>query len=405
MGLIGGSLGLSSFLPEEDYLIRFRKNDKIDWKKVKDYFPIAKNKTLHLNSGSAGVIPTPVKKKLFECIDMMNEMPPYEAWEKWETVRTNNKENIAQHLNVSPQEIAIVRNATEALNNIIFGYPLQKRDELLAAEHDYPHALSALQQRAKRDQLTLNTIQIDLLNSTDEEIVQQYVNAVTDHTRLVLLTHITHREGQILPISKITKALKEKNIKVLLDAAHSYGQINHDIPTLGVDFYATSLHKWQNAPHGTGVLYIRSNQIKRVYSLQSSTPELEDRIDKFEYLGTRAFHQEVGVGAAILFNELIGIEKKQARLNDLKNYWMDAIRSIDGVQFGTDPKRSCAIASFGFSNISSSKAIKLFHKKHDIHLKTVAINRKGYIRVSPNIFTLEKDLDRFIKAVHTISKL
>jgi len=376
--------------------------DKADlWKKVRRQFPISKYKLIQLNNGSAGVMPNPVMKILIEYIKELNSMPPYEAWKKWEAQKQLNKKNLAKLINAEAEEISIMRNTTEALDNIIFGLDLDKKDEVILARHDYPFVWNAFRQRVKRDHIRIKEVAIKLPYSTDDEIVDAYEKAINSRTKILMLTYITHRQGHIMPVQRIVEVAHKKGVKVILDAAHAYGQIVHDVKQLGCDFYATSLHKWLAAPHGTGLLYIKKDLIGDINPLLSSDEHVADKMTKFEYLGTRAFHQEIGIGAALAFQESIGLERKQQRLHFLKKYWTDQIKDLPRVGLLTDTNslRSCATASFYIEEGNIQKILDILESDYKIHAKIVGTPNRSSIRISPNIFNTTKELDLLVKAI------
>lgn len=375
---------------------------QLNWDEIRDLFPIANNDLVQLNSGSAGTMPLPVQNELFELIKTMNAMPPYEAFAQWQDERTNSKQRIASMLGVTADELAFVRNTTEGLNNVLMGLPLKKDDEIICSNVDYPFPVFSVDQRVEREGVKKVKVQLDLLHNSNEEIVQAYKNAITAKTKLILLTHITHREGHILPIAEICKMAHENGVEVLVDAAHSFAHIAHRIDEFGCDYYATSLHKWLNAPHGVGLLYVSKKKIPKVFSLSPSDIKQKDNMVKFEYIGTRSFAHELGVGPALDFLERTGIAAKQKHLHALKSYWTEKVKDLKNVQLFTkpNPDNSCAIASFKIKDKNAGETLKLFEQKYKLHIKTTSYSGKGAIlRVSPNVFTSHSELDRLVKAI------
>src|SRR5207249_2585694 len=166
-------------------------------------------------------------------------------------------------------------------------------------------------------------------------------------------------------------------------------------------YFGTSLHKWLSACIGSGLLYVKKEKIKKLYPLFAAADAHADDIRKFEQLGTRPFFIEQAIGKAIEFHEMIGGQRKEQRLLYLKNYWMDKVKDIPGVQFGTSmkPGFGCAI---GLVNIQGRKTYDLEHfilNNYKVH--TVGIeweNLKG-IRVTPNVYTSTSNLDLLVYAI------
>ncbi len=382
-----------------------KTREKVDWDAVRELFPITQWRKIQFNSGSAGVMPLPVQDHLFDLIRIMNNRAPYVAWSEWQETKKSNISRMADMLGVSPEELMVVRNTTEALNMILYGLPLKPGDQVIAAHHDYPFALNAIQQRVKRDGISCELLSLDL-PADDDEVVGAYEAAVTPATRAILVTYMTHRHGHIMPVKRICEMAHEKGIQVVLDAAHAFGQFEHDLRNLGADYYATSLHKWLNAPHGCGLLYVNKDHINELHAHPSSNLDAQGSIDKYEHIGTRAFHQEIGIQTALDFHMNIGSQTKQARLHELKSYWTERIATVDRVHLHTDlsPAKSCAVATFSIDNLSGGKMVKILDEDYDIHAKSVGGKWGSGVRISVNVFTHYKELDRLVQAVTETAK-
>ena len=407
--LSAGSLLSSLLIQHKNKIKRFHhSSDSTDyWQLVKDNFPIANRSDnyLHLNSGSVGTMSKSMMRSLQDLVVHMNEYPPYEALTEWNEERALLREKLSQLIDGSSGEIAIIRNTTEGVNTIINGIPCDDGDEIICANHDYPHSLFAVRQRCDRDGLVAKTIQINLLEG-DDHIVEEYVKSFGDKTRYLLLTHITHRQGYIMPIKKIVTAAKQRNIEVILDAAHTVGHIDHSIRDLGVDYYVSSLHKWLNAPHSTGLLWAKKEKIRTLRPLMACDERVEDKIVKFEYIGTRTFHQEVGILFALAELEEMTIQKKEERLKYLTNYWVSQAKHIPGFipLSSYDENKFGAVWTFALKGIKTGELKKILKKKYTINTKSVGTKPISGLRISTNIYHLESDLDKFVFALNEIAK-
>jgi selenocysteine lyase/cysteine desulfurase len=379
--------------------------DGVDWEEVRNQFPIVKWDKLHLNSGSAGVMPTVVSNHLKELTDVMNQMAPYEAWGSWQDSMQNTRSRLAQMINVHTEEIQLVRNTTEALNIIIYGLRLAPSDEVLLCEHDYPYAINAWKNRESRDNLKLQILKFQLPDA-DDQILAAYAAAITSRTKVMHVTYMTHRQGQIMPVAKLVQLAKEHDIQVVVDGAHTLAHIPLDISVLGCDYYATSLHKWLNAPHGTGLLYVKEERVADLMPHPSSN-QPDDTIQKYAHLGTRAYQQEVGISTALDFHGLIGQDRKYNRLQELKHYWTGQLLDNSRIKWHTDlsDDKSCAVATIGIKGMPTSSILKSLDQDHNIHAKSVGGSWGSGVRISPNIFTNFKDLDYLVSAITEISKL
>jgi selenocysteine lyase/cysteine desulfurase len=209
-----------------------------------------------------------------------------------------------------------------------------------------------------------------------------------------------------MPVRKIADAAHAKGIEVIADGAHTFAHFDFKIPDLGCDFFATSLHKWLSAPFGSGMLYIKKEKIKDVWALLSNNEPDGMDIRKFESLGTRSFASEMAIGAAVDFHEVIGSKRKENRLRQLKDHWVNQVKHLPKVSFNQPKSKhlSCAIASIAIEGKKPEEVAGELFSKYKIH--TVAINWENIhgVRVTPNVYTSLKDLDKFAEAIMKISK-
>ncbi len=277
--------------------------------------------------------------------DISNEAPSYFMWRVVDQGREPLRKNLAQLAGCDAEEIALHRNASEALETIIFGIDLKAGDEVVLAKQDYPNMIGAWKQREKREGIKLVWINLELPSEDENYLVKQYTDAFTAKTKVVQVTHMINWIGQKMPVKKIADAAKKKNIEVLVDGAHTFAQFEFKIPELNCDYFGTSLHKWLGAPIGTGLLYVRKEKIKNIWPMFGAGDKEEDNIRKFEHLGTRPFYIEQATDKAIDFYDMIGAKRKEERLLYLKNYWMEKVKNIPKVKLHTSFKKEfgCAI--------------------------------------------------------------
>lgn len=360
---------------------------------------------LNLNNG--GVCPQPkvVQEAVEHYNKLCNEGPSYYMWQILDKGREPLRQKLANLAGCSAEEIAINRNSSEALETVIFGLRLQKGDEVVLTKQDYPNMINAWKQRELRNGVVLKWLNFEFPSENKQMMVDTFVSAFTPKTRVVHLTQVINWNGQILPVKEIAIEAKKRGIEVLVDGAHAFAQLNFRIPDLECDYFGTSLHKWLCAPFGSGMLYVKKEKIKNMFPLFGTPLPESDDIRKFESLGTRSFAIEQAISHAIHFHEMIGIERKQKRLHFLKNYWAEKVTQFPGVSVGTSlhPDFGGAI---GLLKIEGKKPTEIgaeLFEKYKIH--TVAIdweNIKG-VRVTPNVYTLTKDLDYFVEAVRKIA--
>ncbi len=378
--------------------------DKNFWLYIKNCYTSSPN-IMNLNNG--GVCPQPkVVQEAFESYNRFsNEGPAYYMWSVVGKGRETVRQNLAAMAGCSDEEIAIVRNTTEALETVIFGLNLKEGDEVVLTKQDYPNMINAWKQREKRDGIVLKWVDLPQPIEDENAIVDAYRELFTKRTKIIEIMHMINWTGQVLPARKLADAAHEEGIEVLVDGAHTFAHLDFRIPDLDCDYFGTSLHKWLCSPFGTGLLYVKKDKIGKIWPLTAPGDPQSDDIRKFEAMGTRSFPSELAIGTAIEFHKMIGMERKQARLRYLKNYWMEGLQDVPGVYFHTSkkPEFSCGLGNFGIAGIEPVEIQRKLMNEYRIY--TISINWENIhgVRVTPNVYITTEDLDRFISAVKEIA--
>ncbi|HLY70782.1 MAG TPA: aminotransferase class V-fold PLP-dependent enzyme [Puia sp.] len=380
-------------------------SDEDFWYYIQESFTVSPN-IINLNNGGVSPSPKIVQDAMKKYFDLSNEAPSYYMWRILDQGREPLRRNLAKLAGVSPEEIAMHRNASEALETVIFGLELKAGDEVVLTKQDYPNMINAWRQRELRDGIKLIWLNLDLPSEDNEYLANQYIKAFTPKTKVVHVTHIINWNGQIMPVRKIADAAHQHGIEVLVDGAHSFAHFQFTVPELGCDYFGSSLHKWLASCIGTGLLFVKKEKIKNLYPLFAGGDAKSEDIRKFENLGTRPFFIEEATGKAIEFYDLIGGERKEQRLFYLKNYWMSKVKDIPKVQIGTSMKKgfSCAI---GIVNIEGKKPGELdafLFDKYKIHAVGIDWENIHGVRVTPNVYTTTKNLDLLVEAIETFAK-
>jgi selenocysteine lyase/cysteine desulfurase len=375
--------------PEDDF-----------WAWVQESYTVSPN-IVNLNNG--GVSPqAKVVQDTFERYNRLcNEGPSYYMWRILDQGREALRADLASLAGCEPGEIAINRNTTEAMNNIIYGLNLQKGDEVVLTKQDYPNVMNLWKMLEQRDGIVLKWISLDLPMEDEDKLAQAYIDQFTSKTKVVNITHIINWIGQIIPVRKIADAAHQRGIEVLVDGAHTFALLDFKIPDLGCDYYATSLHKWLGAPFGTGMLYVKKDKIPGIYPIFPDDKPLASEIVKFERMGTRSFASEMAIGSALDFHLAIGSKRKEDRLRYLKNYWMERVKDIPGVKLHTSfkPEYSCVIGLFSIDGYEPAEIDTYLFDKHKIHTVSIVWENISGIRVTPNVYTTLRDLDKLVKAI------
>lgn len=319
--------------------------------------------------------------------------------------KANMRRKLALMLGCELEELIITRNTTESLDTIIAGKDWKKGDEAVMAEQDYGAMLDMFALQAKRYGMINKIASLPNDPVSDDEIVSLYENAMTERTKLLLVSHIVNITGQILPIKKICDMAHKKGVEVLVDGAHAFAQIDFNVRDLDCDYYGSSLHKWLGCPLGAGLLYVKRDKIEALWQMFGDRGFRNDDIRKLNHTGTHPVHTDLTIENAIAFHNKIGIARKEARLRFLQNYWTDKVRKTPHIVLNTpsDKARSCGIANVGVDTMKPADLAKTLLEKYKIW--TVAIDYAGVhgVRVTPHIYTSLEELDAFVKALKEIA--
>ncbi len=378
--------------------------DEKFWYQIKTMYSTSPG-LLNLNNGGVSPQPLIVQEARERYDKMCNEAPSYYMWRILDQGREPLRQRLAEFAGVSNEEVSICRNASEALETIIFGLRLQKGDAVVLSRLDYPNMMNAWKQRELRDGIVLKWVELDLPKMTEDEVVDAFEAQMTPDVRIVHITHMINWNGHILPVRKIADKAHAKSARVVVDGAHTFAHIQYSIPELGADFFGTSLHKWLCAPFGSGMLYVKKEHIGALYPLfANDKPESAD-IRKFESLGTRSFPIEQAIGQALDFHYTIGSKLKQERLQYLKKYWTDAVKDHPKIRIKTDthPDKSCAICIVEIDGMTAGEVGTALQDKYKIHTTTIDYYNVKGVRVTPHVYIVKSDLDRLISALHTLA--
>ncbi|WFU04637.1 aminotransferase class V-fold PLP-dependent enzyme (plasmid) [Rhizobium sp. CB3171] len=371
------------------------------WKSVRDQYP-AQEPLLNLNNAAVSPPPLAVEQTVIDAYRFISRNPDYNMWSKLDTALPSIKHELAELIDCSPDEIALNRNSSEGLSTAIFGIPLEKGDQVIISDWDYPSVREGWFQRSQREGIEVVNCAFDLLDH-DDDVVEAYVQAMTPRSRVLQLTHIYHWNGRVLPIKRLCDIARERNIVTIVDGAQTFAQMPVSFRELGCDFFITSLHKWLGAPVGNGMLIVNLRRIDRTWPLLAPFDKPAIGIDKFDHwnLGTYNSAIQSGIAPAIQLHKEIGAGKMHARLRELSRYWIDLARNITGFRLHTpiDANELGGISLFSIDGMDMRRLESDLREKYRVHVKYRKVMDIEGLRVSPHVYMMKSDLDIFVSAL------
>jgi selenocysteine lyase/cysteine desulfurase len=374
-------------------------SDESFWREIQQSFTVDRS-IINLNNGGVSPSPRVVQEAMKRHLDYSNEAPVYTMWRVIEPQIETVRVRLAGAFGCDPEEMAITRNASEALEICIFGLDLKAGDEVLTTNQDYGRMLTSWDQRVRREGIKVNKISFPVPPPSLDDLYERFANAITPRTKVIHFCHITNLTGQIFPVKRICQLGRERGIEVIVDGAHAFAHFPFKHADLDCDYYGTSLHKWLLAPHGTGFLYVRKSKIGKLWPLMAAEKKQDNDIRKFEEIGTHPAANHNAIAEALTFHEGIGIERKAARLRYLKERWARRLEQVKGVRVLTpyDPQQSCGLALFTAEGMDPVKMVGHLWEKHRILATPIVHDEFRGIRVTPNVYTTIGEIDMFCEA-------
>jgi isopenicillin-N epimerase len=378
--------------------------DEDFWFNVRHAFTVDRN-MINLNNGGVSPAPKIVMDTETRYLEMENLNPSYYMWNVLDPGIETVRRRLARTFGCDTEEIAITRNASEALEIVQLGMELKRGDEVVTTNQDYGRMITTWQQRERRDGIVLKQVTFQVPPPSMDYLTRRIEEAITPRTKVIHICHVTNRTGQIFPVKQICQMGKARGIEVVVDGAHAFAQFPFKHADLDCDYYGTSLHKWVLAPIGTGMLYVRKNKIEKIWPMMPAPESMNANIRKFEEIGTHPASQRNAITEALNFHESIGPERKAERFRYLRKRWSNRLRELPGVKIlnSEDPEQSCAIGFISVDGFDAHKLATYLWEKHRIW--TVAIDTPGEyqgLRITPNVYTTLEEVDTFTEVMEAI---
>lgn len=397
-GLRAEVMGALAQVRSLDPLAAARSEDH--WRAIRNAFDYPTDFT-NLENGYYSPMPKLVLEHYLDDFRRINQETTHYMRRTMEGDMEATRQKLAAFAGVDVAELALTRNTTESLDLLISGLPLQRGDEVILSVYDYGSMVEAWEQQAERHGIVLRRVDLPVVPGSDEELIAPFRAAITDRTRAMLVTHMINLNGMVLPAKALTALGRQHGIHVLVDAAHSFAQLDYKLPDLDSDYLGCSLHKWLCAPLGNGLLHMKRDKVAGVWPLFGDRGRAKDDIRKFEHNGTKPPAAWLGIGHAIDFHNQIGGAQKQARLHYLKSYWTERVAALKHVTLcsPTDPAFSCAIANVGVRGMAPAALAEWLFKEHKVFTVAISTGNIQGVRVTPHLYNTTDDLDRLVRAL------
>ncbi len=378
--------------------------DETYWREIQQAFTLDRT-IINLNNGGCCPSPRVVHEAFKRYLDVSNQAPVYHMWQILEPNIESVRRRLAAEFGCDPEELAITRGASEALQIAQLGIELKAGDEVVTTNQDYGRMLDTWEQRVRRDRIILKKVSFPVPPKSMDVLADRLLAAITPATKVLHFCHITNLTGQIFPVKRICEEARRRGIKTVVDGAHAFAQFPFKAADLGCDYYGTSLHKWLLAPIGTGFLYVRREHIASLWPLTPAPASSQDNIRKFEEIGTHPAANHNAIAEALAFHDGIGSDRKAARLRYLRDRWARRVGANAGVRIHTnlDPAHSCAIGTVQITGVPTAKVVATLWARWRIIATPIVHDEYEGVRVTPNVYTTLDEIDTFAGAMEQIA--
>ncbi len=385
-------------------------DDEAGWARVAAQYPVTRAIT-QLENGYWGSMATPVQLAHRAILEKLNRDTSWYARRAMVKDMEAAQARAAEAMGVAPEEMAFCRNAAEGLSALISQFrDVGPGDRILYSDTDYEAMQGAMVSLARARGAEAVKINLPRVVSHDNAIAA-YAEAIkaTPRLKLVLLTHMSHRAGLVLPVREIVPLARAAGAQVIVDAAQSFYQFDFKLPDLGADFVGMNFHKWVGAPLGVAGIYIRKGMTDAIAPSPAEADARPDSVEARVHQGTVDYSAPLSVPAALDFQKTIGTPAKLARLQYLRNRWVQPLRGLDGLEIllPDDPRLHGATTSFrirGRSSLADNVAITdaLLERFGIMTIHRTGLADGACVRVTPSLFTTPAEVDRLVPALRTL---
>src|SRR6202047_3003810 len=377
----------------------YDSNEEAYWTALRKQFLIPEDE-VYLNSGTVGSSPAPVLRAIFEAYndsERMAQSDPedypiwgYAAWNEF-------RDPLAAFVGCTRDELALLRNATEANSYIANGIDLKAGDEVLITDQEHPGGEHPWNLKAKRYGIVVKRVTLPRPVKDAAQVLNLFNEALTPRTRVIFFSHITTFSGVVLPAKELSALARSKGILSAVDGAHVTGMMRFNVHDIGCDMYSSSPHKWLQAPKGSGFLYVCDEVIDRLWNTIATEgwDDTKIRAERFPRIGSSHVPALWGLLAAINLANELGIDRIERRHRELCDYILAQMIKRGAESWTSpDPALRWAIATVNVPPVPRMDLENWLWHTHKIRIRGADPNK---LRLSTPYYLQKKDIDGFLE--------
>ena len=373
------------------------------WRLVQRQFRLEPG-LIYLNNASLGPSPALVADATETFRRQLDAFPSRYMWGGWSEEKEAVRTGAAELLGATAEEIAIIHNTTEGMNLVASSLDLDPGDEVIVADHEHTSGTIPWKYWQEPKGITLVRPTLPILPKSPEEIVDVYRRAITPRTKVISMCHVVNTNGMILPVKDVSEMARARGILVAVDGAQAPGMINVDLHDLGCDFYAASSHKWLFSPKGVGIFYARQESQNQLRPLIVANGWEDESIRRLENYNTRNLPEVLGLGVAVDFQNLLGPERRQARIYELKRYLRSRFEDVPAVVIKTpaSDELSAGITTVEVIGREVREVATVLAERYRIDCRPMTSHGLNGLRISLSVFNSEDQVDLLVGGLRAL---
>lgn len=374
-----------------------------DWNSLRKEFSLQKN-LIYMNAANIAPAPVSVWREYQRQLADFQANPAYQNREQYKTLAETVRGRAARYVKAGHEEIAILRNTSEGNNLIAQGVRLKPGDEVLITAHNHPSNTDSWKLRALEAGASVITAPSPAGAKGPGELLDSIARRITPKTRVIAVSHFTNVTGLLYPVRDLAQLARRCDAWFHVDGAQSFGWMNLDLPSLGMDSFTGSMHKWPMGPLESGILFVKRERIDEVSPAILSHDYWADDpkgIRKFELLGQRDDARLKGMEKTFDFLEALGAAPIETRTRDIARRLRAALDKVPGAEVRGSGEESVSGPVIKI-NFPGKNLRRLYDTLWDRHRLAVALTPAGDasgIRFSPHVYNTHSEIDAVASAL------
>jgi selenocysteine lyase/cysteine desulfurase len=375
------------------------------WELVRQQFPFSEEK-VPINAANLCPSPRAVTEQVVAFTHDIDNDCSFNNRNKFKKLLEESRSKVAAGIGADPDEVALVRNTSEANNTINNGMQLGKGDEVVIWEQNHPTNNVAWDVRAARRGFIVKRVTLPKQPKSEQELVDAFEAALTSRTRVLSITHVSNLSGIRLPAKAIGAVAKKRGLYFHVDGAQSWGAVDVDVKDIGCDSYTASSHKWFCGPREVGLLYVKKDRIDELWPnvVAPGWGTTDETIlvgaRKFESLGQRDDSRLAAVGTMADMHAMLGPAAVEARMYALVQTLKKGLHDA-GAKLVTpmDEKVSGGVCIVEVPQQHRADMVNALYDKHGI-----AGAMTGGLRLCPHLYNTMEHVERAVAGVKDLKK-